>query len=287
MGLILGSSAQSFGGIQFVQNSSADYDYGIITSFPEGFGDGEFTLKIVVTPYQVTTIGPTATGSDRFTNWANENETIYSSADWWFFGNFLLDGHNNDFDYEGTFDLQVFNSGRIRWLFGDGSAANARVGDMHGIQNPSGISILDGSRHVIHCVRRWSDSPANSADLELYVDGTLQDTENSTNRTNMASTYWDSWTSFPVGQDNWMFAAEKNAALDPGDWADYKGLIEEVTFYNGALSTGDISADQGVVDTGHADYADHFGFREGTGNPSSENGITMTLNNAQPGGFWP
>lgn len=277
------------GAIQFVQNATQDYDYSRITTIPNGFGDGEFTLKVVITPSQVSTVGDTENSPGVRENWADETAEPYTSAEWWFLGNFLLDGHNNSASAfeDGTFSLQVYNSGYVRWTFGDGTAAGARTGDLHGIQNSSGTNILDGNRHVIHCVRRWSNSPANSADLELYVDGTLQDTENSTSRTNMATTYWDSWTGFPAAQTGWFFGAEKQAAIgDLNDYADYKGLVEEVTFYDGALSSGDISNDQGPVNTGHANYLDHFAFTEGSGTTTdSANGITMTLTN--PGDFWP
>lgn len=273
-------------GIRFVENAAADHEYAVHTVLPTNFGSGEFTLKVVITPSQVSTIGQTATGAGRVENWSNENATLYGAADWWFLGNFLLDGHNNASFEDGTCSLQVFNSGRVRWTFGDGAAAGARTGDLHGIQNPTGVNILDGGRHIIHCVREFTG--ASDSTLRLYVDGVEQDTETSTARTNMYTTYWQNWTGFPVGgaQNGWFWGAEKQAAL--GDtYADYKGLLEEVAFYSDALSAAEVSADQGPVDTGHVDYMDHFAFDEGTGSPQSANSITMTLNNEQIEGFWP
>jgi hypothetical protein len=282
------SVANPFGtnGIQFVQNATQDYDYGVHTSLPNLFGDGEFTLKVVIEPSQVSTIGDTENSPGIRENWADETAEPGDSTEWWFLGNFLLDGHNNNAFDDGTFSLQVYNSGYVRWTFGDGSASMP-TGDLWGIQNSSGTNILDGERHVIHCVRRWQTSPANSADLELYVDAVLQDTVNSDVRTNMATTYWDSWTGFPNNQQNWMWGVEKQAALgiEP-DYADYKGIIREIAFYGDALSSSEIASDQRAVDTGHADYLDHFAFTEGSGTSTdSENGITMSLIN--PGDFWP
>ncbi len=288
-----GRQISSFGGIQFVQNATQDYDYSRITTIPDGFGDGEFTLKAVITPFQVLTLGTTVQNTQGAReNWATETAEPGDSSDWWFLGNFLLDGHNNDNFGNGTFSLQVYNSGRVRWTFGDGDGGWP-TGGLWGIQNSTGTNVLDGSRHVIHCVRRWQSSPANSADLELWVDGVIQNTVNSGSRTNMATSYWDNWTNFPAGgaQNGWFFGAEKQAALTINginDYADYKGLLQELVFYGGALSSSEITSDQGPVNTSHTDYLDHWGFKEGTGNPQSEQAsITMTLLNSQSGGFWP
>ncbi len=282
-------AANPFGGngIQFVQNASGDYDYGVQSSLPNLFGDGEFTLKVVLEPSQVTTIGPTQTGADIYTNWANETAEPGDSAEWWFDMNFLLDGHNNDNFGAGTFSLGFYNGGYGRWLFGDGSA-NMPTGGVWGIQNSSGRNMLDGNRHVWHVVRRWQNSPANSADLESWIDGIIQDTVNTDQRTNMATTYWDSgFPGFPVNQRNWMWGVEKQAALGLlTDYPDYKGIIREIGFYDGALSASDISDDQGVIDTGHANYLDHYAFTEGSGTfTDSEGAIRMTLTNS--GNSWP
>jgi len=273
-------------GIQFVENATGDFDYGEITTLPNLFGDAEFTLKLVVKPNNAYSFGTTDTPTEILQNWSNEDVTRYSTAGWWWDGNFLLDGFNNTDFFAGSFGVQIMN-GRVRWLFGDGSAADALTGDVWGVQDIStGTNVVDNQWHVIHLVRRWQSSPANSADLELWVDGVLEDTQNTSARTDMASTYWDSWTGFE--SNGWVFGAEKQAAeLAGNDVEDFKGLLAEVAFYGGALSSTDIGNDQGSALTAHTDYLDHFLFDEGTGNPVSENGITMTLFNAQGGGFWP
>ena len=274
------------GGIQFVQNATLDYDRATHTVIPAGFGVGEFTFEVVVDPSQINTIGQTLTNPGQFTNWANESNEVGSSPTWWQPCNFLLDGHNNNDNGAGTFDLMVYNSGVMRWLFGDGDASQP-TGGVWGIQNTSGTNILDGNRHYIACIRRWQSSPANSADLELWVDGVLQATVNTGSRTNMATAYWDAWTGFPAGQGQWMWGAEKFAALDPGDWADYKGILRSLAFFSGAKSSSDLQNNYAnAVNRGHADYVDDFAFGEGSGTTTtSENGVVMALTN--PGDFWP
>ncbi len=286
MGLPFGAGAPQFGGVQFVENATQDYDHGLISTIPNLFGDGEFTFKIVVTCYQVTTIGDTSGGAGQRENWSDANGQP-GSAGWWNRGNFLIDGHNNDSTETGTFSLQVYNSGVVRWTFGDGSGSMP-TGGVWGIQNSSGTNILvAGARHVIHCTREWSGG--SDAILRLYVNGNLEDSVTSDVRTNMATSYWDSWTGYPTNEDNWTFAAEKQVVTgDLNDYEDFKGIIHEVAFYNDNLSAAEINNDQGPVDTGHADYLDHFAFREGSGTTTtSSGGISMTLGNEQSGGFWP
>lgn len=279
-------AVRSFNAIQFLENTTGNPDYGRITTLPDGFGDGEFTLKVVVKPNNSYSFGTTDTPTEILQNWSNEDVTRYSTASWWWDGNFLLDGHNNNAFYDGTFSIQII-SGRVRWTFGDGSAANALTGDVWGIQDTSaGKNIVDNAYHVIHLVRRWSG--VSDADLEVWVDGVLEDTQTTTSRTDMASTYWDSWTGFPAGETGWLFGAEKEMALSSGnDVEDYKGQLNQVAFYNAALSQAQIEADQGSAKTGYTGYADHFDFSEGSGaTTTSKNGIAMSLVNS-PSSFWP
>jgi len=278
-----GSGGAPIGGIQFVQNASFDYDYAEHTGIPDGFGDGEFTLEVYIEPSQVGTIGQTQTLPGIVENWADETAEPYTSAEWWYDGNFLLDGHNNnDFD-SGTFSLQVYNAGYVRWTFGDGAAADARVGDLHGIQNSSGINILDGSPHTIALVRRWSG--ASDADLELWIDGVLQDSETTTSRTDMAATWWDQWGGFPSNQEGWFWGAEKQAALGSIDYADYKGLVRYIAFHNEPKDAGEFAGPNDPVDTVFSGYLDHWPMDEGTGSTAtSANGLPMNLVN--PGDFW-
>jgi len=65
-----------------------------------------------------------------------------------------------------------------------------------------------------------------SSDSEylLYVDNTLQDTQNATGRVNMATSYWDSWTGYTY--TGWYIGQERQAAEDLiGHYEDYKGEV--------------------------------------------------------------
>lgn len=274
--------------VEYRLNGAADYDYGQLTQLPDGFGDGEFTLELWV-KCTGTQTGQTSSGAGIRENWANEDATKYT-ADWWFYGNFLIDGHNNGTFENGTFSIQVYGSGRVRWTFGDGAAAGARTGDLHGIQasvTGDAASILNGAWHKIACVRRW-DGGSGSI-LELYVDGIQIGTETSTSRTNMATSYWDSWSGYPVNQDGWFFGAEKQAALGSLEWADFKGRIADVAFFNVARSSEELTTNYAQPTTG--DESGCVGFYrhiEGSGATVADakaSGGNITLTNS-PSTFW-
>lgn len=229
------------GSLVFVTNASDDNEYARLNTLPDGFGDAEFTFEIRIRADNTIGTGDTSTqdSENQRTLWSSNNNGLYSASDWWFAGNFLLDGHNNAQFFSGTFSIQIVNSGRVRWLFGDGSAADARLGDLHACQGST--SILDGSAHTITCVRR-NDGGSGSI-LELYLDGVLEDTETTTARTNMATTYWDSWTGYPSSpsQIGWFFGAEKQACLNIlNQYEDFKDRIGEIRFWNVARSAAQI-----------------------------------------------
>ena len=176
-------SAQS---IEFVENAAGDHEYALLETIPAGFGSGEFTLELWIRPDDTYPTGTFSEGApDQLTEWYSGDPAPYSSGGWWFRGNFLLDGHNNSDFTEGTFSLQLYGGGRVRWTFGDGS--NAGAGGVRAIQGAP--SLLDGDWHRVTLVRRWSG--ASSADLELWIDGDLVDAQTSLVRTNMRD-YWDS-----------------------------------------------------------------------------------------------
>lgn len=248
--------------------SNADYGYARLNTLPNGFGDGEFAFEMWVKATQGITVASTA--SVKTSRWSSDNATIYGASDWWFLGNFIVDGHNNGTYENGTFSLQVTNSGRVQWTFGDGTAAGARTGDLHGLRGTT--AILDDVWHHIVCVRRWDGG--SGAILELWVDGVMEDSETSTARTNMATSYWDSWSGYPVNQDNWFFGAEKQAGLGSIEWEHWMGLMDEIRFYSRAPTTGELEAENitsGLV----ARYA----FDEGSGTTvaDSQGGASMTL----------
>lgn len=225
----------------YVENAVGNYDRGVLSVLPDGFGDAEFTFEIYFRPlfngtyaYGDTSVG----GAAQRQLWSNQNPTRYGASDWWFYGNFLVDGHMNagsNFQ-NGTFSLQIA-AGRPRWTFGDGAAAGANTGSLWGIQSSATQTILQNAWNKVSCVRRFTGG--SSSDLELWLNASLQDTQTSSSRTNMATTYWDNWTGYAAGQQNWMFGTEKQAALGIfSQWEDFKGQIGEVRFWSVARSAG-------------------------------------------------
>jgi Concanavalin A-like lectin/glucanases superfamily len=228
--------------LSFIANGPNDHEYGLQTVLPDTFGENEFTMELWIKPdesYPVGTITSDTPG--QLTLWAAADIEPYSSGGWWFRGNFLLDGHNNAGFENGTFSLQFYGGGRVRWLFGDGSFAGLgghwSIGAYPASDTPS---LLDGQWHQVTLVRRWSG--VTDADLELWIDGVLVDVETSMFRTDMRF-YWDSWLGFPGGQEGWFWGAEKGAATGAlNQYEDYKGLVDEVRFWSLAMSPTDIAS---------------------------------------------
>lgn len=227
------------GSIEFFVNDARAYDYGDQTNIPPGFGEGEFTLELWLKLNNNFPVGPVTGGTDERINWAEEDNAPYSSNSWWFDGNFLLDGHNNRVWSQGTFDLQFYGGGRLRWLFGDGSQAPGggvwSVGAYPATLTPS---LLDEQWHQVTLVRRWSGQ--TDSQLELWIDGRLVDTETTPVRTNMRQ-WWTTWSGFPANQEGWFWGAEKQAAIGLfPQYEDYKGLIDELRFWSRAKSPAEI-----------------------------------------------
>lgn len=260
--------------INFVESAggAGSYERAVISSLPSGFGTGEFTLEVFFRCLSNVTyaLGDTTLGGiGQRQNWSNSNPTRYGTSDWWFPGNFLLDGHNNNSNGAGTFDIQIA-AGRPRWLFGDGSGS-LPTGGVWGIQSAATNTVLDNQWHHLACVRRFSG--ASSSDLELWLDGTLVDTQTSDVRTNMATTYWNSWTGWPTGQQNWMWGTEKQAALgEISQYEDFKGQLGEVRFWSIARSTTDLANDFAPVSNGATGLAGIYRWLEQTGTTSASSG---------------
>ena len=275
----------------FNDPSPGEHDYAQQLVIPPGFGDAEFTFEMWVKLDNSFPSGSVSGVSDveRQTNWAIEDGQPYSSDSWWFDGNFLLDGHNNNAFALGTFDLQIVGDGRLRWLFGDGDSSSL-PGGVWGIQAyPSSTTstLLDGNWHQITLVRRWSGT--TQADLEMWIDGSLIAIETSTARTSMRQ-WWDSWTDFPGGQEGWFYGAEKQAAIgNIPAFEDYKGLTDEIRFWNRAKTTTEIANDYDkAIVGGETGLLGHYDFSEGTGNDVCDNlnpSDCITLINMKPG-FW-
>lgn len=253
------------GSLTFVENAVNSYEYGSMSSLPDGFGDGEFTLTIFFKCLSNGTYAlgdVTGGGLAQRQLWSNSNPTRYGAASWWYNGNFLLDGHNNSAFYDGTFSIQIAN-GRPRWLFGDGAAANALTGDLWGIQSTATDTVLDNRWHQLDCVRR--NSGGSSSDLELWLDGSLQDTQTTTSRTNMATTYWDGWSGFGVNA-GWGWGSEKQAALNTiSQWEDFKGQLGEIRFWSIARDSADLAIPFRAVSGTESGLVGLYSFGEGSG----------------------
>lgn len=242
-------------------NQPNDYDYGLQTVLPPTFGVGEFTLELWIRPDESFPVGPTSSGSDQLNNWSDADEMPYGSCCWWFEGNFLLDGHNNaSFDL-GTFSLQFYGGGRLRWLFGDGAdPGQGGVWSVGAFPASGTPSLLDGAWHRVAAVRRFTSM--SESRLELWIDGALVATETSPVRADMRA-WWDAWTGFPSGQEGWFWGAEKQAAIGVLDqYEDYKGTIDELRFFDRALSAAELMAGGCTVTSG---LVGHYAIEEGAG----------------------
>ena len=243
--LVFGAPHATGQSLLFDDNAASQHEYGQQLTIPSGFGEAEFTLELWIRLDDSFPVGRTGCCAQQLVNWSDADNAPYSGCCWWYEGNFLLDGHNNSSFDQGTFSLQFYGGGRLRWLFGDGVFAGPgghwSVGAFPATSTPS---LLDGAWHQVTCVRRFVGT--SSADLELWIDGVLIDTETTPVRANMR-TWWDSWggpVPFPAGQEGWFWGAEKQAAIGVlSQYEDYKGLVDEVRFWSRAKSAGEIGSD--------------------------------------------
>ncbi|MEM6990377.1 MAG: LamG-like jellyroll fold domain-containing protein [Myxococcota bacterium] len=226
------------GSRRFAQNPDAQWDYGRQLEIPPGFGEGEFTLEVAIRPDTAWEIGPTDSDEDKLVNWSDADPTPYSAPDWWFNGNFLLDGHLNG-GLSGTFSIQIYGSGRVRWLFADGgSLPMGGYWAVQGANTAQAPSVLDDQWHFLAMVRRWDGG--SGAFLELWVDGSMVASVQSDAQTDMRM-HWDEWQGdYYPGHEGWMWGAEK-FAVDGGIWEDYKGLVAELRFWDRAKSSDELS----------------------------------------------
>ena len=247
--------------LAFFENLPADYDYGLQLDLPPTFGTGELTLELWIRPDDSFPVGSTAGGSDQLTNWSDADEEPYSGGSWWFEGNFLLDGHNNAVFADGTFSLQFYGGGRLRWLVGDGASTLPggvwSVGAFPATDTPS---LLDGAWHRVDLVRRFTG--VSDSVYELWIDGQLIAAETSPVRADFR-TWWDSWSGFPTGQEGWFWGAEKQAAIGVlSQYEDYKGPLDAIRFFDRALDPGELATGGCELATG---LVADFPIEEGAG----------------------
>jgi hypothetical protein len=274
---------QSTRSLAFFLNDPNDYDHGRQLVLPPGFGAGPFTLELWIRPDESFPVGPTTSGAGQRTNWSDADHEPYSSCCWWYEGNFLLDGHNNGDFSEGTFSLQFYGGGRLRWLVGDGgSPGEGDVRSVGAYPASSTASLLDGNWHRVALVRRWTGT--SGARLELWLDGARVATETTPLRTDLTA-WWGDWSAFPAGQEGWFWGAEKQAAIGVlPQYEDYKGPLDELRFFARALAPAELAA--GACAAFGA--VGRFAIEEGAGNSTCDgldSGRCIALVDMKPG-FW-
>ena len=126
-----GGAPETVGSLRFVENGPGDHEYARHTQIPADFGAGELTLEVLIT-LETKPVGGCADAQEQLVNWCDDDSAPYSDSGWWYTGNFLLDGHNNASFGAGTFSLQFYGGGRLRWLLGDGG--DPGPGDVWAVQ---------------------------------------------------------------------------------------------------------------------------------------------------------
>jgi hypothetical protein len=258
-----GGSIQPSGSLRFIENAPGDHEYARHVALPPTFGIGEFTLEAWVT-LETKPVG-TCSGAEQLINWCADDNAPYSDSSWWYTGNFLLDGHNNASFGAGTFSLQFYGGGRLRWEFGDGGDPGpGNIWSAQAYPATTTPSLIDDQPHLIAAVRRFQG--VSGADLELWIDGIRVGVETTRLRTNMRS-YWETWSDFPNGQEGWFWGAEKQAAIGAlGQYEDFKGLLHEVRFWDIALTDAVLmNAPSTPIAGNEAGLVGRFEFAEGSG----------------------
>lgn len=250
--------------VRFVMNAPGQHEYGLLRDMPPGFGEGELTFELWIRPDGSFPVGSTAGGDDQLRNWSDEDLEPYSETDWWYTGNFLLDGHNNDSFGAGTFSLQFYGRGRVRWMLGDLGERAGGVQAAQAYPATSAPHLLDGAWHRVALVRRHLRATESS--LELWIDGDMIASETSTERTDLRR-WFDAWDGFREGEEGWFFGAEKQAAVGRlAQYEDYKGDVSEMRFWSVALDPALLrDAWDRAIDASAPGLAGWFPFDEGSG----------------------
>lgn len=274
--------------LKFVNNPNGIQEYAQLTHLPEGFGKGEFTLELWIKPDASFPVGPTpwpqnpypmkeeainasAVNYDQLTNWSDADEAPYSSTGWWWHGNWLLDGFSRNYgDRDGSFALQFYGGGRLRWFFDDGTGPVADKGYVYSVgvyPAANTPSLLDGRWHNVQAVRRWSGEKA--AVLELWIDGSLIAKTDIPTRVDMQAKFWRNWgVGNPPGLEGWFLGGEEQALTGLhvdylwDQFEDYKGLIDELKFWDRAKSAEEITQYKRATNLNQSGLVGYFDFEE-------------------------
>jgi hypothetical protein len=280
------------GSLYFGANRPEQYDFADLAALPKEFGKGEFTYELWIKPDNKFPVGDTWRGSkDQLTMWSDSDPRPYSNPGWWFAGNWLLDGHSRPEGFSdgnsraGTFSLQFYGGGRLRWMFAD-SKENMPQGMVYAVQaGPARTtpSLVDGKWHHVAAVRRWRQ-PAGAV-LELWIDGAMVAKTDIPLRVDMRQ-YWDKLPhpDDPPQVGGWAFGAEVMTAWDWvfTQYEDYKGWMDEMRLWSRALAPREIAdaAKGAAPKAGAKGLLSRFTFDEGRGGASCDSidrSLCMTL----------
>lgn len=298
---LLGVAPAHASSIRFLENRPIDYDFLDLAAVPGDFGQGEFSFELWVRPDAGYPVGSTLRGTfDQLRNWSSADPEPYSSDGWWLAGNWLLDGHTRPRGYrpgdtrEGTFSLQFYGGGRLRWMFAD-TGENMPRGMVHAVQAwpaESTPSLLDGQWHHVVAIRRWR--APEGATLELWIDGRLIAAREIPLRIDMRR-YWNrlAHPEDPAELGGWSFGAEVMTAwrYTFTQYEDYKGGLDDVRFWGRALAPAEITRlAEGHRPANPQGALAHIRFDEGRGATAADSlgsGVSIMLHNPQPESWSP
>lgn len=264
------------GSLRLVANAPTQYDFLDIAQLPASFGRGEFALELWIKPDNSFPVGPIwRAGYNQLSNWSDADPEPYSSDGWWLAGNWLLDGHTRPQGFapgnsrEGTFSLQFYGGGRLRFMFADSGEAMPK-GMVHAVQAwPASTTptLLDGRWHHVVALRRWR-APAG-ATLELWVDGQKIAATDIPHRTDMRR-FWDKLAhpADPEELGGWSLGAEVMTAWNYAftQYEDYKGHVDELRLWGRAPAPEEIAQwARGRSVSRQPDLLAHFPFDEQDG----------------------
>ena len=269
-------SSLSAGSLHFVANLPQQYDFVDIPRLPKEFGRGEFTLELWVKPDNGFPVGPVRRATiAQLSNWSEEDPEPYSGGGWWWSGNWLLDGFTRPHGIttadtrEGSFGLQFYGGGRVRWTFADADEGlpTGKVWAVQAWPAATTANLLDGQWHAIACVRRWREP--TGARLELWIDGNPIASRDIPRRVDMRQ-FWDV---FPHPQNpkqvgGWAIGSEVMTAWNYyfTQYEDYKGWVDELKLWGRARTVEELANHwrDDTPDNARGLLA-HFSFDEGQG----------------------